>query len=82
LTFSVDQNFLLDLAFDQNFFFCQLIKSFDKTPNLTENFDQMKMSSEIQSSDYSPSEHQNYFIRWIEPLNGPKPQARQLHIIK
>ncbi len=26
-------------------------KSFDQTPNLTENFDQLKMSSEIQSTD-------------------------------
>ncbi len=29
-------------------------KSFDQTPNLTETFDQLKMSSEIQSSDHSP----------------------------
>ena len=29
-------------------------KSFDQTPNLTENFDQLKMSSEIRSSDHSP----------------------------
>jgi hypothetical protein len=29
-------------------------KAFDQTPNLTENFDQLKMSSEIRSSDHSP----------------------------
>ncbi len=29
-------------------------KSFDQTPNLTETFDQLKMSSEIRSSDHSP----------------------------
>ena len=29
-------------------------KSFDQTPKLTENFDQLKMSSEIRSSDHSP----------------------------
>ena len=29
-------------------------KSFDQTPNLTENFDQLKISSEIRSSDHSP----------------------------
>jgi hypothetical protein len=29
-------------------------KSFDQMPNLTENFDQLKMSSEIPSSDHSP----------------------------
>ncbi len=29
-------------------------KSFDQTPNLTESFDQLKMSSEIWSSDHSP----------------------------
>ncbi len=29
-------------------------KSFDQMPNLTENFDQLKMSSEIWSSDHSP----------------------------
>jgi hypothetical protein len=28
--------------------------SFDQTPNLTENFDQLKRSSEIRSSDHSP----------------------------
>ena len=27
---------------------------FDQTPKLTENFDQLKMSSEIRSSDHSP----------------------------
>ncbi len=31
-------------------------KSFDQTPNLTETFDQLKMSSEIWSSDHSPSD--------------------------
>ncbi len=30
-------------------------KSFDQTRNLTENFDQLKMSSEIRSSDHSPN---------------------------
>jgi hypothetical protein len=35
--------------------FDQLPKTtFDQTPNLTENFDQLKMSSEIRSSDHSP----------------------------
>jgi hypothetical protein len=29
-------------------------KSFDQMPNLTETFDQLKMSSEIRSSDHSP----------------------------
>jgi hypothetical protein len=29
-------------------------KNFDQTPNLTENFDQLKMSSEIRSSDRFP----------------------------
>jgi hypothetical protein len=29
-------------------------KSFDQTPYLTETFDQLKMSSEIRSSDHSP----------------------------
>jgi hypothetical protein len=29
-------------------------KSFDQMPNLTENFDELKMSSEIQSSGHSP----------------------------
>ena len=29
-------------------------KNFDQTPKLTENFDQLKMSSEIQSSDHPP----------------------------
>jgi hypothetical protein len=29
-------------------------KSFNQTPNLTENFDQLKMSSEIGSSYHSP----------------------------
>ncbi len=29
-------------------------KSFDQTPNLTENFNQLKMSSKIRSSDHSP----------------------------
>jgi hypothetical protein len=29
-------------------------KAFNQTPNLTENFDQLKMSSEIRSSDHSP----------------------------
>jgi hypothetical protein len=31
-------------------------KAFDQTPNLTENFDQLKMSSEIRSSDHSPTQ--------------------------
>jgi hypothetical protein len=30
-------------------------KNFDQTPKLTENFDQLKMSSEIRSSDRFPS---------------------------
>ncbi len=30
------------------------LKNFDQTPKLTENFDQLKMSSEIRSSDHSP----------------------------
>jgi hypothetical protein len=35
--------------------FDQLIKiSFDQTPKLLENFDQLKMSSEIRSSDHFP----------------------------
>ncbi len=35
--------------------FDQLTKNgFDQTPKLLENFDQLKMSSEIQSSDCSP----------------------------
>ena len=29
-------------------------KSFDQTPNLTENFDQLKRSSEIRSSECFP----------------------------
>jgi hypothetical protein len=29
-------------------------KNFDQTPKLTENFDQLKMSSEIRSSDRFP----------------------------
>jgi len=29
-------------------------KQFDQTPNLLENFDQLKMSSEIWSSDHFP----------------------------
>ncbi len=28
--------------------------NFDQTPNLTENFDQLKMSGEIRSSDHPP----------------------------
>jgi len=37
--------------------FDQLTKNkFDQTPKLTENFDQLKMSSEIQSSDHFPSD--------------------------
>jgi hypothetical protein len=34
-------------------------KQFDETPNLLENFDQLKMSSEIRSSDHSPSKKCN-----------------------
>jgi exonuclease III len=30
------------------------LKIFNQTPKLTENFDQLKMSSEIRSSDHSP----------------------------
>ncbi len=30
------------------------IKNFDQTPKLTETFDQLKMSSEIRSSDRFP----------------------------
>ncbi len=34
-------------------------------PNLTENFDQLKMSSDIQSSDHSP-------IEWVEKTEPNK----------
>jgi hypothetical protein len=30
------------------------LRNFDQTPKLTENFDQLKMSSEIRSSDRFP----------------------------
>ncbi len=41
-------------------------KSFDQTPNLTENFDKLKMSSEIQSSDHSPLILKWHFSRIIQ----------------
>ena len=31
------------------------LRNFDQTPKLTENFDQLKMSSEIQSTDRFPN---------------------------
>ena len=37
------------------------LKNFDQTPKLTENFDQLKMSSEIRSSDRFPFDlHRNF----------------------
>ncbi len=44
-------------------------KSFDQTPKLTENFDQLKMSSEIRSSDHSPI---NRAIIKISPITTKK----------
>jgi hypothetical protein len=35
-------------------------KAFNQTPNLTENFDQLKMSREIRSSDHSPRKSQHF----------------------
>ena len=44
-------------------------KAFDQTPNLTENFDQLKMSSEIRSSDHSPKKDgirtNSYFSKFV-----------------
>jgi hypothetical protein len=53
---AVDQNFkksFHQLKFDQ--LTKKNKKKFDQTPKLTENFDQLKMSSEIRSSDHSPN---------------------------
>ena len=56
--FSVDRNFDNQLTKILDGF--QLIETFnnefDQTPKLTENFDQLKMSSEIRSSDRFPFE--------------------------
>ncbi len=51
--------------------------TFDPTPNLTENFDQLKMSSEIRSSDHSPlsSQLRNY-------ANGKWPLILQIKLKK
>ena len=46
------------------------LKNFDQTPKLTENFDQLKMSSEIRSSDRFPNRQTNF--RTIEPYKLEK----------
>ncbi len=42
--------------------------AFDQMPNLTETFDQVKRSSEIWSSDQTPRNWDNYWIKIKENL--------------
>ncbi len=39
-------------------------------PKLTENFDQLKMSSEIRSSDHSPSGGHPFKLNFFNPKSG------------
>jgi hypothetical protein len=52
---SVDRNCVFSVNLQPKKEFDQLTKNqFDQTPKLLENFDQLKMSSEIRSSDRFP----------------------------
>ncbi len=46
-------------------------KSFDQTPNLTENFDQLKRSSEIWSSECFPLLHNRYNFNLFLTCSSP-----------
>ncbi len=41
------------------------LRNFDQMPKLTENFDQLKMSSEIRSTDRFPSKTVIIIIRFL-----------------